>query len=123
MWGTHVLGAFAAGGAAAASLALGAPAQAAGEIDCQHPVTTGVEVLHLSHVTSAKACPVALSLWSWENKGNNGTKLYKCTPPTAVLKLHQYDGWTLSLTRSGFRMSRGGSSFDVTGTDFPIACN
>ncbi|MGA2471045.1 MAG: hypothetical protein ABSG64_10180, partial [Solirubrobacteraceae bacterium] len=86
----------------------------------------GVEVSHLRHVSAATACPVALSLYSWENKEGNIPKLYKCTgsPPMALLKLHKFDGWKLSIAQSGyFEMSRGQSSFYVSGTDFPLACN
>jgi hypothetical protein len=118
----RLLGGFAAVAAVAASLAVAGPAHAASEIECQHPVITGVEVSSLSHVTSARACPVALSLWKWENKDNNGSKLYTCAP-MVVLKLKTYDGWSLSLNKAGFKMSRGTSSFYVSGTDFPIACN
>ncbi|MGA2469257.1 MAG: hypothetical protein ABSG64_01035 [Solirubrobacteraceae bacterium] len=121
-----LLGALVVAAAAAASLSMSAPAQADTKYtECQHPVVTGVEVSNLRHVSTATACPVALSLYSWENKDANGTKLYKCTssPPGVVLKLHKFDGWKLSITKSGFEMSRGQSSFYVSGTDFPIACN
>jgi len=120
-----LLGALAAAGAV--SLMEGAPASAATYVECQHPVVTGVEVSHLTHVSSATACSAALALYSWENTGNHGAKLYKCASNPLgrpVLKLHSFDGWTLSLVKSGyFQMSRGRSSFYVSGTDFPIACN
>jgi len=113
--------------AALASLTLSSSAPAASPIECQHPVLTGVEVSHLKNVSSATACPVALALHSWENKGENGSKLYLCAggpQGKPVLELHSFDGWALSIGRSGyFEMSRGRRSFDVSGTDFPLACN
>lgn len=95
-------------------------------VECQHPVTTGVEVSNLRHVSTATACGAALYLYSWENKDGHIPTLYVCKGkvPTAVLKLHKLDGWTLSIAKSGyFQMSRGKSAFDVSGTDFPLACN
>ncbi|HEV3320741.1 MAG TPA: hypothetical protein VG147_00950 [Solirubrobacteraceae bacterium] len=125
MRSTCLLGALAA--AVGVSLTVSAPAPAAKYIECQHPVGTGVEISHLRHVSSATACPVALSLYRWENKDDHMPKLYKCAgnpPGTPVLKLHTFDGWGLSIAKSGyFEMSRGQSSFYVTGTDFPLACN
>lgn len=122
---TSLLGALAT--AAVVALTTSAPAPAAKYIECQHPVVTGVEISHLRHVSRATACPVALALYRWENKDNNGAKLYKCAgrpPGTAVLKLHTFDGWALNIAKSGyFEMSRGESSFSVSGTDFPLACN
>lgn len=113
--------------AAVVALSTSAPAPAAKDIECQHPVVTGVEISYLRHVSRATACPVALALYRWENKGNNGAKLYKCAgkpPGKAMLKLHTFDGWALSIAKSGyFEMSRGQSSFSVSGTDFPLACN
>jgi hypothetical protein len=122
---TCLLGALAT--TAAVLLIASAPAPAAKYIECQHPVVTGVEISHLRHVSSATACPVALSLYRWENKDNHMPKLYRCAgkpPGTAVLELHTFDGWALSIAKSGyFEMSRGQSSFYVSGTDFPLACN
>jgi hypothetical protein len=124
MRSTCLLGALAA---AAVFLTMTAPAPAAKYIECQHPVVTGVEVSRLSHVSSATACRVALSLYRWENSDDHITKLYKCVGGPAgrpVLEMHSFDGWALSIAKSGyFQMSRGQSSFDVSGTDFPLACN
>lgn len=121
----RLLGSLAALAAAAAvSLSASAPAGAAAYTECQHPVGTGVEVSHLSHISSAASCPVALALYRWENSDNHGTELYRCAGFKPVLKLHSFDGWTLSIARSGyFEMSRGHRSFAVGGTDFPLACN
>jgi hypothetical protein len=122
---TSLLGALAAVAGVLLSASTSAPA--AKYIECQHPVVTGVEISHLRHVSRATACPVALALYRWENKDNNMPKLYKCTgkpPGTAALKLHTFDGWALSIGKSGyFEMSRGQSAFYVSGTDFPLACN
>jgi hypothetical protein len=107
-------------------LAAASPA-AAKTIECQHPVVTGVEVSHLKHVKKHAACKAALALYAWENKDGHAAQLYSCssgTPPTPVLKLQRFDGWNLSIASSGyFEMSRGRSSFYVSGTDFPLACN
>jgi len=122
---TYLLGALAA--AAVVLLTTSAPAPAAKYIECQHPVVTGVEISHLRQVSSATACPVALALYRWENKDNDMPTLYRCAgkpPGTAVLKLHTFDRWALSIAKSGyFEMSRGKSSFYVSGTDFPLACD
>jgi hypothetical protein len=93
-------------------------------IECQHPVRTGVEVYHLIAVKSAAACPVALKLFAWEYKQGNITKLYGCKSlGHPFLRLHRFDGWALSIVPAGdFEMSRGASSFYVTGTDFPLNC-
>ena len=103
------------------------PAAATRYIECQHPLVTGVEVSHLHDVGRATACPLALSLYRWENQDGHIRRLYTCTagPASApVLRLHSFHRWTLTLTRAGyFQMSRGRSSFYVTGTDFPLACN
>jgi hypothetical protein len=123
---------------AIALLALAAPAVAsassglpAGWHECQHPVMTGVEVLSLKSVKASTACPVALALSKWEPKHDNADRLYGChrKNPNAAglpyLKLHAFDGWNLSLTGryKAFTMSKGASSFEVTGTDFPLNCS
>ena len=96
-------------------------------IECQHPVVTGVEVSHLRHVSTRTACPVALALFRWENKDDHIRKLYVCKgkpPGRPVLKTHSFEGWALSIAKSGFfEMSRGRGSFAVSGTDFPVICN
>ena len=113
--------------AVAVSVATSSPALAARSTECQHPVLTGVEVSHLSHVSTATACHAALALHSWEIEGNHASMLYRCPANPAgrpVLKKHSFDGWALSITRAGaFQMAHGASSFYVSGTDFPIACN
>lgn len=119
-------------------LALLAPAVArasnglpAGFHECQHPVVTGVEVYGLKSVKVSTACPVALALYKWEPKHGNLAKLYGChrKSPTVAgapyLKMHAFDGWQLSLSGryKEFTMSKGGASFKVTGTDFPLNCS
>jgi hypothetical protein len=109
-------------------LAASARALATRYHECQHPVTTGVEISHLRHVRTSIACPVALSLYSWENKDDHTRKLYICagrSPGRPVLRMHRFDGWALSLTGKFdlFTMSRGASSFVVSGTDFPVICD
>jgi hypothetical protein len=112
---------------AAAVASIGASgAQASPKLtECQHPVITGEEAYH-HDVTAKTACRVVLDLGRWENKRGNIAKLYKCVgvgKHTPVLKLRSFEGWQLSLTKSGaFQMSRGHASFDVTGTDFPLNC-
>jgi hypothetical protein len=105
----------------------------AGWHECQHPVVTGVEVLKLKSIKVSAACPVALALSRWEPKNGNADRLYGCHRKNAdsagypYLKLHVFDGWQLSLTGPGlykaFTMSKGGASFEVTGTDFPLNCS
>jgi hypothetical protein len=113
---------------ALADLLASAPAPAIQYHECQHPVTTGVEVSQLRHVSVATACPPALALHKWEPKHEHMRKLYTCAGPSPgkpVLKIHRFDGWTLSLVGKYriFTMSRGASSFAVSGTDFPVICD
>jgi hypothetical protein len=99
-------------------------------VECQHPLVTGEEAYHLKNVTAAVACPVVLALGHWENDPAHAAlhykELYSCGGPgkhTPILKLRSFEGWRLSLTAAGdFQMSRGTSSFDVGGTDFPLNC-
>ena len=88
---------------------------------------TGVEVSHLRRVSARTACPVALALFRWENKDDHIRKLYVCKgkpPGKPVLKTHSFEGWALSISKSGlFEMSRNGGSFSVSGTDFPVICD
>jgi hypothetical protein len=100
---------------------------------CQKPVITGVEVFGLHNITAARACPVALDLFSWENSGSrHASTLYGChrkSPGQAgypYLKLRSFHGFKLSLLGKPygiFTMSRGSSSFHVGGTDFPLNCS
>ena len=115
-----------AAGALAAALGAGSAGAFPVTHECQHPVTTGVEVFNLRHVRLATACGVALRLYRWENE-NHSRALYGCSPSSAhpvrgYLRRHEFEGWRLSL-RPAFTMRRGRASFAVTGTDFPIACN
>jgi hypothetical protein len=107
-----------------ASLSTGR-ASAATTIECQHPLVTGVEVYRLHHITSRSACPVALALFRWETKGDDGSgerALYGCHGlGHPYLRRHEFHGWHLTLTPD-FVMSRHGKSFAVGGTDFPINC-
>jgi hypothetical protein len=95
--------------------------------ECQHPLVTGEEAYNLKNVTATAACPLVRALAHWEyHPYTHITKLYTCIGPmkrTPKLVLRSFDGWKLSITRVGnFQMSRGSSSFDVTGTDFPLNC-
>lgn len=92
-------------------------------IECQHPVMTGVEVYKLHRITGHRACPVALALYRWEIGGDNELHLYGCRGVGhPYLKRHSFDGWHLRVDPD-FVMSRGGASFAVGGTDFPINCS
>jgi len=101
--------------------------------ECQKPVITGVEVFGLHNISTARACPVALDLFSWENSSSaHANKLYGChrkAPDQAgypYLKLKSFHGYKLSLIGKPygiFTMSRGSSSFHVGGTDFPLNCS
>ena len=98
---------------------------------CQKPVRTGVEVYDLHDITPPSACPVALKLYAWESSSPARIRaLYGCIRPRPeagghpFLRLHSFRGWHLSLSglNKEFTMSRGHSSFEVTGTDFPLNC-
>jgi len=99
-----------------------ARARALSTIECQHPVLTGVEIYRLHHITSRRACPVALALFRWDDTEGHEPSLYGCHGMLhPYLRLHSFHGWHLALTPD-FVMSRRGASFAVTGTDFPINC-
>jgi hypothetical protein len=123
---TGSLGALALVGTGAL-LSVGGAQAAPRVVECQHPLTTGWEASNLRHVSAKVACRVVRHLGHWEQKPGNIRRLYKCVGPgkhTAVLKLHSFEGWRLSLSRAGrFRMARGRASFNVSGTDFPINCS
>lgn len=101
--------------------------------ECQKPVRTGVEVYGLKNIEPARACPPALALYTWENSSTAHAKaLYGCHFPQReaagypYLRLHSFRGWKLSLLGRPyglFTMSRGSSSFQVGGTDFPLNCS
>src|SRR3954453_536518 len=121
--------------AALMTLVLALPAAApAGprQYECQKPVRTGVEVYSLRGISRARACGLALELFSWENADHHAAMLYGCHRPHPdsggypYLKLHSFHGWRLSLRGrpyGAFTMSRGASAFEVTGTDFPLNCS
>jgi hypothetical protein len=115
--------------AAAVALATGgaAPAAVPKIYECQHPLTTGQEAYNLRHVSVKTACKLVRDLGRWENQDHHLTQLYKCVGAgqhTPRLKKHSLEGWKLSITKPGdFQMSRGRSSFDVGGTDFPVDCS
>jgi hypothetical protein len=120
--------------AAATCFAAGAHGAAPSKlIECQHPVRTGEEAYALKQVTAKVACPLVRALARWEyvpgHVEQHIKQLYRCagaskrSPGHPVLVLTVFEGWQLSITPSGaFRMSRGPSSFEVTGTDFPLNC-
>ncbi len=101
--------------------------------ECQRPVITGVEVYGLHRVSAARACPVALALYAWENDSPAHVRaLYGCHHPARnaagypFLRLRRFHGWRLSIAGrpyGDFTMSRGRSSFHVGGTDFPLNCS
>ena len=101
--------------------------------ECQKPLRTGVEVYGLHNVSVARACPVALALYAWENSaGSHAEALYGCHRPMPeaggypYLRLRSFHGWRLSLQGRPygvFTMTRGNSSFHVGGTDFPLNCS
>lgn len=81
-------------------------------IECQHPVSTGVEVFALRHISAKSACPVALKLEATPNT-------YRCRDRKAVAIAHHFDGWALAINQSGFLLKRDAQSFQVTGEDNP----
>ncbi len=123
---TSAVGAAATATAFAFAFACAGAAQASPAVtECQHPVTTGAEFFDSKHVSKATACRVVNALHKYETTNEN-PPIYKCGgPPKYMITLlkTKFDGWTLKLNHTGFQMSRGDSSFYVTGTDFPIACN
>jgi len=105
------------------AVALGvAPAAQAKTAVCKRSL--GIEATHIKNTSSHAACTVVLKLWHYEqNQGN--APIYRCgAAPSYTPKLlkHAFDGWHIALTPY-FKMSKGSASFDVGGTDFPIACN
>jgi hypothetical protein len=111
---------------AAAAIAAAVPMTASAKLyECQHPTVTGYEAYDLHHIRPATACAAVRALWKWEQRDHHVSQLYRCTahPGRPILKRHRFDGYTLRIARSGaFVMSRGRSSFSVTGTDFPLNC-
>jgi len=128
--GGRVLAALAATVALVAALALAPAASAMPKLyECQHPTVTGQEAYHLVDITPAKACVVVRKLAVFVDNGAKGYKLYGCAgrnssnPGHPVLVISQFDGWSLHIyKRYGLMMSRGKSSFALTGTDFPLNC-
>jgi len=126
----RLLGALGAALALAVLIPAGAGAQPPPH-QCQKPVRSGVEVYDLHDITAPSACPVALELFAWEYSSDARTRaLYGCHRPRPeaegypYLRLHRFRGWRLSLRGPGreFTMSRGRSSFEVSGADFPLNC-
>ncbi|HXR14430.1 MAG TPA: hypothetical protein VN740_07185 [Solirubrobacteraceae bacterium] len=113
--------------ALATSLALALPASSLALpklYECQHPMITGQEAYHLVDVSPATACKTVRELAAFVHNGAKGYKLYRCAGlGKPVLVISQLDGWKLQISRRyGLVMSRGGSLFAVTGTDFPLNC-
>lgn len=124
---TSALSAAATATACAVALACAGSAQASPTVtECQHPVTTGAEFFDAKHVSKATACRVVNALHKYVATSGNPS-IYKCAgPPTDTVTLlkTKFDGWTMKYdNHRGFQMSRGDSSFYVTGTDFPVPCN
>ena len=88
---------------------------------CQHPVTTGVEVSELHDVSSATACKVALNLYRY---GTSDHEIADCTASNQPYwTIRSFEGWRTVLTRaSGFGLRRGRALFFLGGTDFPAPC-
>ena len=109
-----------------AALTLGSMSSqaAARTVECQHPVTTGMEAFNLKHVSSATACTLAIGLSKWNAKWYVCKGASSKSVGTPVIKIHSFEGWTLTVPKhSALRMSRGAGSFQVEGTDFPINCS
>jgi hypothetical protein len=125
---------FAAIAAAAISLVLALSAGSAmaqpAMHQCQHPVTTGEEAYNLHGIDAATACGVVRDLSHWLTNASNQWHLYRCQMADngwngrPILKIHRYDGYRLSIVKTYYlEMSRGRSSFAVTGDGFPLNCN
>jgi hypothetical protein len=103
-----------------------ASARSVWTIECQHPIATGVEIYRLRHISSVRACPVALALFRWEIRGRHRLALYRCHElgqphPHPHLRLRAFHGWRLSLVPD-FVMTRHGASFAISGRGFPLNC-
>jgi hypothetical protein len=97
--------------------------------ECQHPLTTGQEAVNIRGVSPQEACKTVRALARFIENGAKPARLYECAgisrnhPGRPVLKIHRFDGWNLKVVKTyGFRMSRDGGAFEVTGTDFPLNC-
>jgi hypothetical protein len=116
--------------ALALALTLAGPAVAMPKLyECQHPTVTGQEAYQLVNIGPASACVVVRKLAVFVDGGAKGYKLYRCAgrnasnPGYPALVISRFDGWNLRVeSRDGLVMSRGESSFAVTGTDFPLNC-
>lgn len=94
-------------------------AREARSVECQHPLTTGVEVYALHRVSVSTACSVALALHRYELSGH---LVVNCTSSNRpVLILATFHGWRLHVSPE-FHLTRGLASFAATGTDFPAPC-
>jgi hypothetical protein len=93
-------------------------------VECQHPLTTGMEAFNLKHASSATACRLVIALSKWNAEWYVSKGASSNSVGTPVIKIHSFEGWKLTVpARSALRMSRGASSFQVEGTDFPINCS
>jgi hypothetical protein len=86
----------------------------------------GIEVLDLHNVSGRAACRVALSFYRWWSRDDHSAHFVTChgtSPDHAVLNVHSFDGWKLSISAAGwFVMTHATQSFRQDGQDYPIVC-
>lgn len=109
-----------------ATSARGAPSRSV-TFKCQSRMELpGIEVLDLQHIGGRAACRVALSFYRWWSRDDHSARFITChgnSPARAVLNVHSFDGWRLSISASGwFVMARATQSFRQDGQDYPIVC-
>jgi hypothetical protein len=107
-----------------ASVGISAHANTVRPTQCQGlNVLPGIEVFDLHHISGRSACRVALAFWNWE-KVDHHYDIGGCRGVgEPYLKVHTWEKWHLSVSgTSGFKMSRGDTSFVPAGQDWPLQC-
>jgi hypothetical protein len=88
------------------------------------PASGGPFVSKVTRISIHAACRVAEKLFTWTEHGH---RLVRC-PPSGIgvgtLLVHKFDGYRLRIRSGLLVMSRGPSSFRVSGySDAPVGCD